>query len=255
MSNLLSGKVIIVTGASSGIGAASALRFAREGAKLVLGGRAEDRLQQIEGQIIQSNGDAVAIAGDVKEETYAKRLVDAARAEFGGLDGALNNAGTMGRGATLADTPPEDWSEVLSTNLTAGYYAARAQIPALRERGGGSLVFTGSFVGHTATLPGMGSYAASKAGLVGLAQAIAVECGAEGIRANVLMPGGTLTPSAMDALTNPETEAFIAGLHALKRMAKPEEIAGAALFLLSDLASFVTGSAMLADGGNSIAKI
>ena len=126
---------------------------------------------------------------------------------------------------------------------------------ALRARGGGSLVFTGSFIGHTATLPGMGAYAASKAGLVGLMQAIAVEHGAEGIRANVLMPGGTLTAIAMDAATNPETAAFISGLHALKRMAEPEEIADAALFLLSDMASFVTGSAMLADGGNSICKM
>lgn len=255
MARLLENQVIIVTGASSGIGAASALRFAKEGAKLVLGGRSEDRLRQIEGQINQSNGNAVAVPGDVTDATYAQRLVDAATSEFGGLDGALNNAGILGNGSMLAETSLEEWDEVISTNLSAGYHAARAQIPALRERGKGSIVFTGSFIGHGATLPGMGSYAASKAGLVGLSQAIAIECGAQGIRSNVLMPGGTLTPTAMDALTNPETEALISGLHALKRMAKPEEIANAALFLLSDLSSFVTGSAMLADGGNSISKV
>ena len=251
---LLKDKVIIVTGASSGIGAAAALRFAEQGAKLVLGARREAELRQIEGQINQSNGAAVAVPGDVTEAGYAEALVGMATERFGGLDGAFNNAGILGSGAMVAETAPAEWDEVLATNLTASYHAARAQIPALRERGG-SLVFTGSFIGHTATLPGMGAYAASKAGLVGLMQAIAVEHGAEGIRANVLMPGGTLTRIAMDAATNPETAAFISGLHALKRMAEPEEIADAALFLLSDMASFVTGSAMLEDGGNSICKM
>ena len=252
---LLKDKVIIVTGASSGIGAAAALRFAEQGAKLVLGARREAELRQIEGQINQSNGAAVAVPGDVTEAGFAEALVDMATERFGGLDGAFNNAGILGNGAMVAETAPAEWDEVMATNLTASYHAARAQIPAMRARGGGSLVFTGSFIGHTATLPGMGAYAASKAGLVGLMQAIAVEHGAEGIRANVLMPGGTLTRIAMDAATNPETAAFISGLHALKRMAEPEEIADAALFLLSDMASFVTGSAMLADGGNSICKV
>ena len=252
---LLKDKVIIVTGASSGIGAAAALRFAEQGAKLVLGARREAELRKIEGQITQSGGAALAVPGDVTEAGYAQALVEAAKERFGGLDGAFNNAGILGSGAMIAETAFDEWEEVLATNLTASYHAAQAQIPALRERGGGSLVFTGSFVGQTATLPGMGAYAASKAGLVGLMQAIAVEHGPECIRANVLMPGGTMTPIAMDAATNPETAAFISGLHALKRMAQPEEIADAALFLLSDMASFVTGSAMLADGGNSICKV
>lgn len=252
---LLKDKSIIITGASSGIGAAAALIFAAQGARLVLGARRADMLSRIAGQINQSYGHAVAVAGDVCDPEYAQRLVDAAREAYGGLDGAFNNAGTVGSGAMVAGTEDAEWAEVLATNLTAGFHAARAQVPALRERGGGSLVFTGTFVGHTATLPGMGAYAASKAGLVGLVQAIAVETGSEGIRANVLMPGGTMTEMAKDAATNPETAAFIAGLHALKRMAQPQEIANAALFLLSDLSSFVTGSAMLADGGNSISKV
>lgn len=252
---LLKDKVIIVTGASSGIGAAAALKFAEQGAKLVLGARRRDALEAVAGQVTRSNAAAVAVPGDVKDAGYAEELVEVAEERFGGLDGAFNNAGKLGSGAMVEATGPEEWAEVLATNLTSGYHAARAQIPALRARGGGSLVFTGSFIGHTATLPGMGAYAASKAGLVGLMQAIAVEYGAEGIRANVLMPGGTLTAISMDAATNPETQAFIAGLHALKRMAEPSEIADAALFLLSDMASFVTGSAMLADGGNSICKM
>ncbi len=255
MSKLLTDKVIIITGASSGIGAAAALLFAQEGAQLVLGSRRADLLNQVAGQIKQSSGCAVAVPGDVTDPAFAQTLVETATAEFGGLDAALNNAGIVGSGAMVAETTTAEWHEVLDTNLTAGYHAARAQIPALRERGGGSLVFTGSFVGHTATLPGMGAYAASKAGLIGLTQAIAVENGAQGIRANALLPGGTLTAAAMDATSNPETEAFIAGLHALKRMAKPEEIAAAALFLVSGLSGFVTGTAMLVDGGNSIAKV
>lgn len=255
MDKLLKDKVVIVTGASSGIGAATAMLFAAEGARLVLAARRPNALREVEGQINQSNGTAIAVPGDVTDPDFAATLVETAKAEFGGLDAAVNNAGIMGSGAMVEDTTAEEWGVVIDTNLTAAYRAARAQIPALRERGGGSLVFTGSFVGHTATLPGMGVYAASKAGLIGLVQSIAVENGEYGIRANALLPGGTMTALAKDAATNPETRAFISGLHALKRMAEPREIASAALFLVSSLASFVTGSAMLADGGNSIAKV
>jgi len=255
MHNLLKDKVIIITGASSGIGAAAALLFAKAGARLVIGARSEGGLRNVADQIRQAGGAACAVPGDVTDPSYAFQMVEIAKGEFGGLDGALNNAGTMGAGAGVADTSAEDWDTVLATNLTASFHAAKAQIPAMLERGGGSIVFTGSFIGYSATLPGMGPYAASKAGLIGLAQAIAVESGTDRIRANVLMPGGTLTALVPDALTNPQTRSFIEGLHALKRMAQPEEIANAALFLLSDLSSFVTGSAMLVDGGNSVSKV
>lgn len=252
---LLENKVHIITGASSGIGAAAARLFAREGALLVLGARRPHELGLVTDEIIRGGGRAVALAGDVTDAGFAADLVALALSEFGGLDGAFNNAGRLGSGARIAETEPAEWAAVLATNLTAAYLGARAQIPALEERGGGSLVFTGSFIGHTATLPGMGPYAASKAGLIGLVQSIAVEYGPAGIRANALLPGGTMTAMAMDAATNPDTAAFIAKLHALKRIARPEEIASAALFLASDLASFVTGSALLADGGNSICKV
>ena len=175
MARLLQDKVIIITGASSGIGAAAALRFANEGARLVLGARRGDALQEVEGQINQSNGHAIAVPGDVTNPDYAGQLVAAATEEFGGLDGALNNAGILGSGAMVADTPAGDWDRVIATNLTAGYHAARAQIPALKARGGGSLVFTGSFIGYTATLPGMGAYAAAKAGLIGLVQRLTLK--------------------------------------------------------------------------------
>lgn len=252
---LLKDKIIIITGASSGIGEAAAHLFGQNGARLVLGARRADELMAVASQINQGSGRAAVLAGDVTDPGYAGQLVDLAKSEFGGLDGAFNNAGRMGTGAKVADTDIEEWMAVLATNLTSAFHAARAQIPALLERGGGSLIFTSSFIGHTVTLPGMGAYAASKSGLIGLVQAIAVEYGAMGIRANALLPGGTLTAMAMDAATNPQTKAFIGALHALKRIAAPIEIANAALFLASDLASFVTGSAMLADGGNSISKL
>lgn len=252
---LLKDKTILITGASSGIGAAAAEIFAAEGARLVLSARGEDRLQAVAARITASGGAVAALTGDVAAPGHAEALVALAQDRFGGLDGAFNNAGQLGSGAPVHLTGDEEWQRLIATNLTAAFLAARAQVPALLARGGGALVFTGSFIGHTAVLPGMGSYAASKAGLIGLVQALAVDYGPQGLRANALLPGGTLTGMAGDAATNPDTAAFISGLHALKRMARPQEIARAALFLLSDHASFVTGTAMLADGGNSISKL
>ena len=143
------------------------------------------------------------------------------------------------------------WDEVLAVNLTSAFLAARAQIPALRARGGGSIVFTSSFVGFSnGGLPGMGAYAASKAGMIGLVQSLAADHAAEGIRVNALLPGGTVT--RMGGEDDPETQAFISALHPMKRMASPREIAQAALFLLGDRSAFMTGSPMIVDGGMSV---
>ncbi|MEL6515772.1 MAG: SDR family oxidoreductase [Pseudomonadota bacterium] len=248
----LKDKTIIITGASSGIGAAAAYLFAKSGANVVLGARRENELEQIVGQILQINGNAFSIAGDVADEAYALALVELAENRFGGLDGAFNNAGIMGDMSSLPDMESDNWHKVVSVNLNSGFYAAKFQIPALRKRGGGSIVFTSSFVGHTVGLPGMGAYAAAKAGLIGMTQVLAAEHGSENIRVNALLPGGTMTPMAGE---DAEVHDVVRGLHALKRMADPTEIANAAQFLLSDDASFVTGSAMLADGGNSISKL
>ncbi|MGI9381514.1 MAG: SDR family oxidoreductase [Methyloligellaceae bacterium] len=246
----LDNKTVIVTGASSGIGAAAALIFAAEGANLVLGARRGKLLDRLVAQIAQGNGTAVSIAGDIKDEDYAVALVQLAKSKFGGLDAAFNNAGIMGDTDSVPNMKAENWHNVIATNLTSAFFAAKHQVPAMKERGGGSILFTSSFVGHTnGGLPGMGAYAASKAGLIGLAQSLSSEHGADGIRANTLLPGGTRTAMAGD---DPAVHDFIAGLHPLKRMAAPEEIAQAALFLLSDRSAFVTGSAMIADGGISI---
>ncbi|MAO26047.1 SDR family oxidoreductase [Roseovarius sp.] len=246
----LRNKTVLITGASSGIGAAAALLFASEGANIVLGARRGAELDRIAGQITQANGRAVCLAGDVTDETYLGDLVDLAQRQFGGLDGAFNNAGIMGEMGPVPEMEAENWHSVLATNLTSAFFAAKAQIPALAERGGGSIVFTGTFVGvSNGGLPGMAAYAASKAGLLGLVQSLASDHAAQNIRINTVLPGGTKTGMAGD---DPATHEFIAGLHPMKRMAEPREIAQAALFLLSDRASFVTGAPVAVDGGMAV---
>ena len=254
--NTLSDKVALITGASSGIGRATAKLLAREGAKVVVTARREAELESLVAQIADCGGQAVALAGDVREERHAEALVELAVHRFGGLDIAFNNAGIVGEVGPISGLSLSQWNNTIETNLTGAFLGAKYQVPALLERGGGSLIFTSSFVGHTVGLPGMAAYAASKAGLIGLVQALAAELGAQGIRANAILPGGTDTPSnaANAPGVGPEVRQFVEGLHALKRMATSEEIAQSVLYLASDAASFVTGSALLVDGGVSIAR-
>lgn len=247
---MLTDKVAIVTGASSGIGRAAALLFAREGAAVVVNARGEAELQKLVSEIEAAGGRAVAVAGDVADEETHPALLEAARGRFGGLDIALNNAGTVGPYKPLGEVTLEEWQHTLAMNLTSAFLGARLQIPAMLERGGGSIIFTSTFVGTSVGIPGMGAYGASKAGIMGLVKGITADYGARGIRANALLPGGTDTPMAGDAAQ----KEWAAGLHALKRIAQPEEIARAALFLASPMASFVAGSALYADGGNAAVK-
>ncbi|MEI9419902.1 SDR family oxidoreductase [Mesorhizobium sp. Cs1299R1N1] len=246
----LSNKIAIVTGASSGIGRATAKLFAEEGAKLVISARRQAELDALTVEIEDAGGTAVALAGDVTDETYAKALVELAVDSFGGLDIAFNNAGAVGLMGPIPAMLPATWHGTMDTNLTSAFLGAKYQIPAMLERGGGSLIFTSSFVGYTAGMPGMAAYAAAKAGLIGLTQVLAAEYGPKGLRVNALLPGGTDTPGA--TTTTPEARAFVEGLHALKRMAQPQEIARSALYLASDASSFTTGTALFADGGVSI---
>ncbi|HVJ01399.1 MAG TPA: SDR family oxidoreductase [Sphingomonas sp.] len=251
-----SDKVVIVTGASSGIGRATALLLAAEGAKVVASGRNAEALEALKAEIESAGGVADTLAGDLREEETAVLLVRRAEERFGGLDGAFNNAGVVGEMGPLEELSLEGWRAIVDTNLTAAFLGAKHQLPALRRRGGGSLLFTSSFVGVGAGMPGMAAYAATKAALVGLAQALAVEHGEAGIRVNALVAGGTDTPAntARSPGAGPEVLDFIQRLHALRRIAEPGEIARAAAFLLSDEASFVTGAAIAADGGASITK-
>ena len=246
----LNDKVAIITGASSGIGRATALLFASQGASLVLNARGREALDEIVDLIRSKGGRAQAVAGDVALAETHERLVDAAVGQFGGLDIAVNNAGAVGPIRPIAEVTLSEWQDTLNANLTSAFLAAHSQIPAMLERGSGALVFVSTFVGTSVGLPGMGAYAASKAGIMGLVKGITADYASRNIRANALLPGGTDTRMAGDQAQKD----WAAGLHALKRIADPLEIAQAALFLAGPMASFVAGSALYADGGNAAVK-
>ncbi|RAS16730.1 NAD(P)-dependent dehydrogenase (short-subunit alcohol dehydrogenase family) [Ensifer adhaerens] len=247
---MLQDKIVIVTGASSGIGRAVARLFAAEGAKIVANARGEEQLDAVVEAIREDGGEAIAVGGDVTAEETHIRLVEAALKHFGGLDIAVNNAGAVNVMKPVAEITFKEWQQSLATNLTSAFLGARHQIPAMLARDGGSLVFTSTFVGTSVGIPGMAAYGAAKAGLMGLVKGITADYGAKGIRANALLPGGVDTPAA----GSKENKEWAAGLHAMKRIAQPEEIAQAALFLSGPMASFVSGAALFADGGNAAVK-
>ena len=252
--NQLQDKVAIITGASSGIGRAAARLFAGHGASVIVGARRQAELDALVAEIEADGGIALALAGDVREEAYARALVAAAVSRFGGLDVAFNNAGTMGTIGPTPDVALADWRRTVDTNLTSAFLAAKHQIPAMLKRGGGSLIFTSSFVGYTAGFADTAAYAASKAGLVGLTQTLAVEFGHRGVRVNALLPGATETDMATEFADTPGARDFVISLYPLRRYAAPEEIARSALYLASDMSSFTTGSALLVDGGVSVRR-
>lgn len=248
--SMLQNKVAIVTGASEGIGRAIAFAFAAQGAAVVLNARGEAGLAKAVEAIRATGGQALGVAGDIGVPETHEALAAAAQREFGGVDIAVNNAGAVGPVVPLADSSLEDWQAVITTNLTGAFLGARTQIPAMLARGGGSLIFISTFVGTSVGIPGMALYGASKAGLMGLVKGITADYGGQGVRANALLPGGVDTRLAGDAAQ----KEWAAGLHALRRIAQPEEIAQAALFLASPMSSFVAGSALYADGGNAAVK-
>ena len=250
----LSGKVAIVTGASSGIGRATAKLFAQEGAKVVVGARREAELKELVREIRAAGGEALALAGDVQSEQYAKDLVAAAEKQFGRLDVAFNNAGTLGPIGPSTEVGAAAWNEALAVNLTSAFLGAKHQIPALLKQGGGSIIFTSTFVGYSASFPGVAAYAASKAGLVGLTQTLAAEYGPQGVRVNAILPGAVDTPMYRAFNDTDDKRSWLTNLHALKRAGKPEELARSVLYLASDDSAFVSGTAHLIDGGLSITR-
>lgn len=242
-------KVALITGAARGIGLATTEILLERGWQVAMVDRDAPALSEAAAGLQGVH----PIVADVSIPAEVDAMRDAALSRFGRVDGLVNNAGV----ALFARAPQTDfeaWREVMATNLDAAFHAARAQLPALLARGGGSLVFVGTFVGHTVGFPGMAAYASSKAGLIGLSQVIAAEYGARGVRSNVLLPGGTDTEMGRQAAPTGDARDFVRSLHALKRMAEPEEIANAALFLASDESSFVTGTAMRVEGGVSITR-
>ncbi len=250
----LTGKVAIVTGASAGIGRATAALFAREGAKLVVAARRGAELESLVAEIAGEGGESVALAGDVQSEDFAKALVDLAVSRFGRLDIAFNNAGTLGEMGPTTGVTEQGWTSALAINLTSAFLGAKHQIPEMVKQGGGSIIFTSTFVGYSFAFPGTAAYAASKAGLIGLTQALAAEYGPQGVRVNAILPGAVDTDMYRDMNNTAESQAFITNLHALKRVARPDELARSVLYLASDDSSFVTGTASLVDGGASITR-
>ncbi|MEK1899521.1 MAG: SDR family oxidoreductase [Rhizobium sp.] len=252
--NRLINKVAIVTGASSGIGRVTAKLFAAEGAKVVVGARRQAELESLVAEIKAAGGAAVAVAGDVRSEDYHKALVATAVENYGTLDIAFNNAGTLGEAGPSTEVSEAGFSDALAINLTASFLAAKHQIAEMVKHGGGSVVFTSTFVGYSFAFPGVAAYAASKSGLIGLTQALAAEYGSQNVRVNAILPGAVDTDMYREMNDTSDKQAFITNLHALKRVAAPEELARSVLYLASDDASFVTGTATLVDGGASITR-
>jgi NAD(P)-dependent dehydrogenase (short-subunit alcohol dehydrogenase family) len=250
----LKGKVAIVTGASSGIGRTTAKLFARAGAKVVIGARRKAELESLVREIADQGHSALALAGDVSDEAFAKELVERAEQNYGRLDVAFNNAGILGERGPTTDISLDGWNEALRVNLTGAFLAAKHQIPAMLKQGKGSIIFTGTFVGYTVGFPGIAVYAASKSGLIGLTQTLAAEYGPQNIRVNAILPGSVDTPMYKVASGTAEQQAYITNMHALKRIASPDELAQAVLYLASDASSFQSGTAMLVDGGLSITR-
>jgi NAD(P)-dependent dehydrogenase (short-subunit alcohol dehydrogenase family) len=250
----LKGKVAIVTGASSGIGRATAKLFAGAGAKVVVGARRKAELDSLVREITDQGDRALALAGDVTDEAFAEELVKRAEQSYGRLDVAFNNAGILGEKGPTTGISLEGWNEALKVNLTSAFLAAKHQIPAMLKQGKGSIIFTSTFVGYTVGFPGVAPYAASKSGLLGLMKVLAAEYGPQNIRVNAVLPGAVETAMYEVANETAEQRASMTNMHALKRIASPDELAQAVLYLASDASSFQSGTAMLVDGGLSITR-
>ena len=246
----LEGKTAIVTGGGTGIGAATARRFAAEGARVVVTGR---RAEPIEAVASETGG--LAIAGDASDPAHVAEVVAATLDRFGALDIVVANAG-LGFGGRAGEVTDERWERTIAVNLTGEFLVVRAALPSLVERRG-NIVLVSSLSAFVSS-PASAAYVASKAALIGLARSLAVDYGPSGVRANAICPGWVRTPigdRAVGELAQTKGIALddaydLATAHVpLRRPAEPEEIAACCLFLASDEASYVTGTALVADGG------
>ena len=190
-----------------------------------------------------------ALAGDVRSEDYASALVALAVRTWGRLDVAFNNAGTLGEAGPSTEVSEAGWNDAIAINLTGAFLGAKHQIAEMLKHGGGSVIFTSTFVGYSFAFAGVAAYAASKSGLIGLTQALAAEFGPRGVRVNAILPGAVETGMYREMNDTADKQAFMTNLHALKRVAQPEELARSVLYLASDDSAFVTGEALVVDGG------
>jgi 3-oxoacyl-[acyl-carrier protein] reductase len=254
MTTGLKGKVAVVTGAASGIGRSTAIRFAEAGASVVVADRNAEGGKAVTEELIASGASAIACEVDVAQAESVERLIAQAEEHFGRVDAVSLNAGLAHNPVPLVDADEAEFDRVFAVNVKGVWLCARAAIPALRRAGGGSIVVTGSVMGERPR-PGFATYAPSKAAANHLARTLAVELGPEGIRVNAVAPVATDTAMLPQFLGTdaPEVsrEAFIAGIP-LGRLALPEDIAGATVFLCSDDARFITGAVLPVDGGRSV---
>jgi NAD(P)-dependent dehydrogenase (short-subunit alcohol dehydrogenase family) len=253
MAGRLEGKVALITGAGSGIGAATAALFAREGAELALADLDRERLEPVLAEVKNAGRQALALAADVTRRADTERLVDETLKRSGRVDVLVNSAGVAPRNA-----PPEwDWEQVwdfvMAVNLKGTFLMCRAVAEQMVRQGGGSIVNLASIyglVGRPREIgTGLDPYPHSKGGVAQLTRDMAVHFARDGVRVNALCPGFVYTSLTKRLTDDPETRAFLADRHPMGRLGQPAEIAAAALFLASDDASFITGACLPVDGG------
>ena len=249
MAGQFEGKVALVTGASSGIGRATALTFASEGAKVVAADVNTEGGRETVAMIERGGGEAIFTHTDVSKANDVEAMVNQAIEVYGRLDCALNNAAIPGVAGITHQYPEDSWDSVIAVNLKGVWLCMKHEIQHMLERGGGAIVNMASIVGLIAW-PGSPAYNAAKHGVVGLTQSAALEYAQEGIRVNAVCPSWVRTPMFESTVSiNPELEASLLAVEPFGRLAEPEEVAEAVLWLCSDAASFVTGHAMPVDGG------
>jgi NAD(P)-dependent dehydrogenase (short-subunit alcohol dehydrogenase family) len=249
MPGLLTGKAALVTGGAKGIGRATALAFAREGARVLLCDLDADAGRVVAREIGEAGGDARFRRADVTREDDVAALVAAAVEAFGRLDCAVNNAGITGTGGPLASLALDDFRRVIDVNLTSVFLCLKHELPVMQRQGSGAIVNLASGAGLIA-VPFLAPYCASKHGVLGLTKTAAVENAKTGVRVNAICPGSTDTPMLRGAMAaSPDLEKLILASSPAGRLGRAEEVAEAAVWLCSDRASFVSGESMLVDGG------
>jgi len=244
------GRIGIVTGAASGIGAATATILARRGAHVVVADVNASMLNQVAEAISRSGGKVSAVATDVSREDQVRTLVSKTLDVSGGIDFLVNSAAILARTA-FVELKPEEWDFHMNINLRGAYLTCSAVVPHMIRQGRGAIVNVSSGAGRSASITGGAHYTVSKAGLIGLGRHLAKELGPRGIRVNIVCPGVTLTPMALDHIDE-DRQARIASRIPLGRLAKPEEPAAAIAFLLSDEAGFITGACLDVNGGRQM---
>lgn len=248
----IQGCSVIVTGGASGIGEAAARLFAENGARVTIADVSTGAGEQLARELVDKGWTAQFVTADVTDEDQVAAMVTAAVSAYGRLDGAFNNAGVPNNGKTVAELTRAEFDRVFAINVTGPFLCMKHEIPAMIRAGGGAIVNTAS-VGSFIYIPKAAEYTASKHALAGLTKAAAAEYGEHGIRVNAIGPSTAKTPMYLEYLTlNPDYEQTVAAAHALRRGSEPVEQAEAAMWLLSDSASFVTGVTLAVDGGYTL---